>query len=114
MPRTKRHGQGGEIPVEQPHLTLVAVGAGIQHDGRTLRIDDEVAVEAHPVVKQLFVQPDVVLHTVRLVGRPNAVKICQDRIHHPQDSATVHQELIEDDLVLVGKHGIRLRHHSKS
>ena len=109
----KWHGKRCEIPIEQLHVPLVAHGSCIEHDGCTLRVDHQVAVQPHTVVEQLLVKPHGILHPKRLVVRTKTVEIDAHGVHHPQNFATVHEELVHNHLVLDREGRIRLGHHQQ-
>ena len=100
MARAKRHGQRGKVPVEQLHVPLIAHGACVQHDWGALGVDDQIPVQPHPVIKQLVVESQWVFHAVRFALAPEAVQIRQNWVDHPQDAATVHGKLVQNDPVL--------------
>ena len=107
----KRHRQGGKYQLSRRICRWLPLGPASNmmgaHCGSMIRW-----VEAHAIIKQLLVQPEV-LHPVRFVGRegcPNP----STQGPPSTNSATVHRELVEMTLSLLENMESGLATSSKS
>ena len=107
--RTEWHSDRRIVPVEELHVLLIAQRPRSHDNRRALQIDDHVAVEAHSVLEQLVVNAQFVGHAHRERVARQTVQINVNRVHKPHDTSAVHDELVDDNLILGVKQRVRLR-----
>ncbi len=90
---------------------MVSHGAGSQHDGRALGIQNHVSVQSHSVVEKPVEEASFSGGGQRLLCFSNAVQVGNQGVNQPHHVSPIHEVLIDQQFVSVAEGGIWPSHH---
>ena len=93
--------QGEVIPAEELQLGLASHLSGTDGQLGTGQVEEQVAVEAHTISEEHVVEVEVLLNADGRLLVLQAVHCGKHWLHQPQHLATVHDVLVNEELVFL-------------